>query len=320
MKNFKLLGNIFLGVLVLSVVCSGVSFAGDNAGAAFLVEVGEKDILRGNIEQALHEFSKALMLDPSNEKALAYMREYGFKEGLYAGTSTRVSEAARFGMEHKRSPQEVGQKEVEILAKDTEIAKTRELLDKVKAHRDQISRELTDKNLQLYAMEAELGKFKAELAINDQRFEGQVSQLDELYQSIEQEMAKVREQDAELARINAGDSGRIGAYESQLIALQQEYDLLREQRHQSRHQQQMLYNQVEEYAYLRNQLIDDLADELLYKDLDMAQKDSFVLAKLEQIEHLDQLIENHRRQIAEQYETIQRQQSDMAALRGQLED
>lgn len=303
--------------VILAMVIAGVGhpqrlWASENGGANFLVEVGERDLRRGNVQQALHEFSKALMLDPAHARALHYMKEYGFADGLYSGSSTRVSEAARFALEQKKA-------EMDALAQETEMAKTREILDQVKAHRDQISRELTDKNLQLYAMQAQVGALSSELDENDHRFEGQVSQLEKLYASIEQEMAKVREQEAGYLQMTQGDLGRVHAYENELITLQQEYNLLREKEHEFQRRQQDLYYQMEQYAYVRSRLIDDLSDELIYKDLDIAMKDSYVSAKLEQIEHLDTLIEGHRRQIAEQYETIQEQSQNIDHLQKRLE-
>lgn len=311
MKIFKGTVHICLAAAVgLALFCPRAVSASENAGANFLVELGERDLKKGDLKQAIHEFSKALMLDPGHEKARAYLREYGFEEGLYSGAVTRLAEADSFARKMKTAKDAAVEKEVEL-------AQIRTALDKIKAHRDHLSRELTDKNLKLYDMQAQAGKLKAEMDARDRRFEDQVSQLEGLYAAIEQEMAKVREQEADYPG-RTGDSGRIHAYENELIALQQEHNLLREKEHQYRERQRVMHEQIEEYVYARNRLIDDLSDELIYKDLDIAMKQSRVLARLDQIDHLDRLIEDHRRQIAGQHETIEEQNKDMEYLRNQL--
>jgi tetratricopeptide (TPR) repeat protein len=307
----KIVFFVMISFMVMGTVCSSALWASQNEGANYLVQIGERDLKRGNIPQAMHEFSKALMLDPSHKKALAYMNQFGFQQGLYSGASTRVTEAAAFGLAH----QEV---KVAILEKDTELINARKLLDDVQRHRDRMSRELTEKNLQLYVMETKIGELKASVNHQDHRFEGQVNQLEKLYASIEQEIAKVRDQEVARTGMAPDHLGRAHAYENELIALQREYNLLRENEHQFHQRQQDLYHQIDQYVNVRTRLIDDLADELIYKDLDIVMKESHVLAKLDQIEHLDTLIEWHRKQLANQYQTIQEQQEDIKFLREKL--
>jgi chromosome segregation ATPase len=312
MKIFKGTVHICLAAaLGLALFCPRSVWAGENAGADFLVELGERDLKKGNVKQAIHEFSKALMLDPGHEKALAYMREYGFEEGLYSGTVNRLSEAGDFARKIKTARDAA-------VEKDVELVQIRTALDKVKAHRDQLSRELTGKSLKLHDLQTQTGKLKAEMEVRDRRFEDQVSQLEELYAAIEQDMAKVRERETDSRGMTRGASDRLHAYENELIALQQEYNLLREKEHQHRERQRILHEQLEDYVYVRNRIIDDLSDELIYKDLDAALKQSRVLAGLERVDHLDQLIEDHRRQIAGQYDAIEDQKKDIEYLKNQL--
>ncbi|MBU4334421.1 MAG: hypothetical protein KKD07_08285, partial [Candidatus Omnitrophica bacterium] len=63
-----------------------VSFARDNRSPDdFIVETGEHYLRQGDAETAIHEFSKALMINPDNEKAREYLKMTGMKSGLYPG-------------------------------------------------------------------------------------------------------------------------------------------------------------------------------------------------------------------------------------------
>jgi len=78
---------------MLCLLWASVSHArSQNEGSAFLVDVGERSLEKGNITNAIHEFSKALMLDPYNERALKHLQAYGLNEGLYANVSKTRTE------------------------------------------------------------------------------------------------------------------------------------------------------------------------------------------------------------------------------------
>ena len=62
----------------------------ENRGAAFLVDAGIDDLNRGNKQRAIHQFSKALMLEPDNKRALFYLNQLGMREGLYQPYKTNL--------------------------------------------------------------------------------------------------------------------------------------------------------------------------------------------------------------------------------------
>lgn len=58
-------------------------------GADYIVGIGEKALKDGDVSEAIHEFSKALMLDPDNKKARWYLVKLHVDEdGIYAGART----------------------------------------------------------------------------------------------------------------------------------------------------------------------------------------------------------------------------------------
>jgi len=79
---------LFLTVIFLLIPFSANASTGQ-AGADFIVEVGERALKDGDISEAIHEFSKALMLDPDNKKARWYLAKLHVdQEGIYNGART----------------------------------------------------------------------------------------------------------------------------------------------------------------------------------------------------------------------------------------
>jgi len=90
---------IIISVLALSL-CSlvGVSIAREPApAAAMLVHVGENLLEENRIDDAIHEFSKAMMLDPQNEQAIYYLNQLGVSHSLYKGYGTGMTSVAEMG-------------------------------------------------------------------------------------------------------------------------------------------------------------------------------------------------------------------------------
>src|SRR6185503_1989027 len=79
---------LFLTVIFLLIPFSANASTGQ-AGADFIVEVGERALKDGDISEAIHEFSKALMLDPDNKKARWYLAKLHVDEdSIYNGART----------------------------------------------------------------------------------------------------------------------------------------------------------------------------------------------------------------------------------------
>jgi FtsZ-binding cell division protein ZapB len=72
-----------------------------NAAADYLVEFGEKLEARGDVQGAIHEFSKALLVQPNNQKALAHLKNYGLEQGLYKPTQITAERPLIISMDTK---------------------------------------------------------------------------------------------------------------------------------------------------------------------------------------------------------------------------
>ena len=63
----------FLVVLALSLYITP-AFCSETSIQGFLVDIGKSFYQKGNYEEAVHEFSKALIVDPDNQAAKAYLK------------------------------------------------------------------------------------------------------------------------------------------------------------------------------------------------------------------------------------------------------
>ena len=86
---------IYLLISIVTVLLSlnNVSATETSSGASdYLVETGERSLQSGDVQDAIHEFSKALMVDPDNEKAKHYLKQFHLDGGIYQGAQTRESQ------------------------------------------------------------------------------------------------------------------------------------------------------------------------------------------------------------------------------------
>lgn len=83
---------IVLGfIFFVQPVCADSKYG----AAQFLTEIGIQHYERGQIDEAAHELSKALMLDPGNKKAKEYLAQIGITDQVYKGAKNKSTELVR---------------------------------------------------------------------------------------------------------------------------------------------------------------------------------------------------------------------------------
>ena len=106
MKHFTLLSFFMMFICVAPATLVDAGQKGQNPSANYLVEIGELELKRGNIDYAVHEFSKALLVEPGNKEALYYLNHLGYAKGLYEqpivvrGTKPHVPSRMHIVQEH----------------------------------------------------------------------------------------------------------------------------------------------------------------------------------------------------------------------------
>lgn len=70
-------------IILAAVLAVAMPVQAENPGADYLVKIAKRELDKGNIKDAVHEFSKALLLEPGNEEAHRYLAQLGYPGGLY---------------------------------------------------------------------------------------------------------------------------------------------------------------------------------------------------------------------------------------------
>lgn len=70
-------------------------------GGNYLVSIAKTAYARGQYEDAAHEFSKALLVDPENKEALEGLRAMGIDRGLYADVRTSLTNTVEISRNFK---------------------------------------------------------------------------------------------------------------------------------------------------------------------------------------------------------------------------
>lgn len=116
---------VWAGLLLPNTVQAG------NTGADFLVKTAKAHLQSGDVTSALHEFSKALMLDPDHQEAKYYLSQYGVPSGLYKNVETRTSQIADMGKSIKIHNDQIvvlEQQKQELEHKIQDLAMERDML------------------------------------------------------------------------------------------------------------------------------------------------------------------------------------------------
>ncbi len=88
----KKINPIYSMIIVLTMVAAfpAKPAVAANAMAELLVDTGLRELEKGDKDAAIHEFSKALMLEPDNQEARRQLKLLGLDEGIYADSPTAV--------------------------------------------------------------------------------------------------------------------------------------------------------------------------------------------------------------------------------------
>lgn len=128
---------LFLNALLFLFVCTSSAFAATTTedAADFLVKAGEYALKGGDIQSAIHEFSKALMLNPDHIKAKAYLSTYNLKEGIYKNDKTREAQLANMAHDIRDYKDDVSALKSERLALEKRVMLLEDVIERKGDHK-----------------------------------------------------------------------------------------------------------------------------------------------------------------------------------------
>lgn len=222
----KLYLSILVMVSTLSLSCVSLSFAGTGGEAAdYLVKIGEMHLQDGQIQDAIHEFSRALMIQPNHHKAQKYLSSYELNDGLYRKIEPPVSLAP---VQEPQPPAQL----VSDLEKDTIQAKmamqaaTEENVS-IKSDKEQYEKVLevsASDERQIRQMQRDENKFK-QFVVDQANYHSQLIGALEDYLSVREDQMEDLKDSLILAQIDLARNQLTAlAITQELIALNDVYD------------------------------------------------------------------------------------------------
>ncbi len=286
--------------------------------ADFLVEVGKTDLQKGNIQQAIHEFSKALMMDPHHKEAKQLLVQFGIEDGLYTKQKTHLSRISDMG-DHIRSYR------AKLEDLERQKADLKNQFARLQVEHFSIIRENKNKDLEISKLKTTITAIQKTANHNKGIYEGKVGQMDQANEYhreslLDMQEAMNQEKEAALAPLanhrklkqnyeayhdKFDKSIEYSAYlEEELLSLSDKYHSLNSQISDQYVHQDKLIHVLEDYLKLREASLDDALDEALYKHVDLTQADSMVLAKLNELIDLHDDVDQKRNRIDDLHDDL----------------
>ncbi|HBR14248.1 MAG TPA: hypothetical protein DD723_01715 [Candidatus Omnitrophica bacterium] len=324
--------------LFLSILIGGtrVSFADThNEMGEFLTDLGESYYNQGDTQEAIHEFSKALLVDPSNEKAKRYLKELGLDQGLYKGIKTRSSQVAELADQVKGYKQQVTdlekqrleieeqsrqfkeEKDSFIKQNQTKLAKAQELQANVRQMEESHKRHLAERDTQIKQMEK---YYQDKSRDYQQTLEQQKSQFTTQL-SVQSSALEVKEEDIKVVKgkLDALIGRGLGREDQAAVLTQKVHQLKKEAQREEKRRDNM-FQAVDEYLYLRNDVLNDLKNQVVYGELDLVKEEQRRWVRLDDLIELNDSVGQHRYWLNERDAWIEEKNKSLNSLTGRLAD
>ncbi len=305
MKNQHtcLLNIILTGFLCFSFSTYGHADMG-SSGADFLVDVGQNAYEAGNIPDAVHEWSKALILDPDHAKAKAFLKSVGVKQGLYQGTQTKSSHIIKLSRHIKEYEEKVANLEQQKRDLESKFA----LLQK---ERDGLFQENIVKDMEKDLVQEKFVELKRISMFEKDQQSAKIQEMEHTFylrrQDLEARLALQKEQSLDQGvlpleaqedtttihmqkelweSVNANYSKaleKMSSYENEIASVSQKYNQLKQEAGQKQMRSDNMYDTMENFLYVRNHAVGALGDELITKEIDLARNRKLLLAHMDEM-------------------------------------
>jgi len=321
---------IIMTTFLMPMAVNEVSAASKNVGAQFLMKVGYSFYEQGRLDEAIHEYSKALMLEPRNQEAKAFLGQFGLEKGLYAtGTRTSRDKIVKLGEDIKGYKDKVsvlsGQNKA-YEAQVNELQKQRDSLFQAKMA-NELEKELVQEKLTFFKKtleEYEIDSAKEIEEIEDFYSDKMVEMREALV--LKQKMSVIKAEPKKLSEkeLDALNNRiltlveRSAGYEEQLAILNKRYLELREHTTNWKQWFEDQHGMMEDYVYIRNHELGKLSDEALRLQVDITRADHLALAKADAAVNIVELEENYMSELHQKEELIHDKDKDIDFLKEKL--
>lgn len=319
--------NSIICVLLSLFVCFSmvkVSFARDNRSPDdFLVETGEYYLRKGDGETAIHEFSKALMINPDNEKAKEYLKMTGMEKGLYSGVvgyESHFGELNRHVKDYERQVLNLQAEKSKLRGKYVDLVNDRKRLYESNLYKSnrivQLEQKMENIKSQLYSRDAiirrqewkdkvEMNEVEALVAQRNRflkeevlRQKSELENLKSILDEKDQDLVSIKERFAEVVD---------GAMNDQIA--RGDIDQFKDKAYQVHNSQNKMIHVMEDVMQYSDRHMGESKDALVKKELDLAENQEARLARLDDTVYLADTVVKNQSEI-EKRDALVRSQRD----------
>jgi chromosome segregation ATPase len=317
---------MLMPIMLLFCLVAGVSANTSNDAADYLANLGKKYYDGGQIDEAIHEFSKALIVDPNNVLAKKYLNKLGLSQGLYSPAKTTTTQIADLTKNIRKYQQKV----TTLEKKNGEVASK---LDQTEKEKEKYLQSNELNSLTADTLQKKTATIKEKSAKEKEQFNKGIKQVAEIYSErqdkligekteLEKQIAFINQKEEKLSKLKEKfDSAILQSltYENQLSALSHKYDLLKTDFSKQYAYQDKLINVLEEYLDIREQHLEGVSDNLVYKQFTLVQHDNLLISKLDELVELNESVDRYRSKIDEAQESISQKNDNIQTLAAQLD-
>ena len=313
MKYFKLLTMM---VFALCLLPAGNLYAGSNsAGADYLVKIGERELQQGRAADAVHEFSKALMLDPNHQRAKAYLSQYGIEEGLYSTNQTVTSRLVQDSQAlayYKEMANLIAQERDQLKKQLADVVQERNQFEleaqAAGLRQDQLLEKVADEEYKVSLLQNHLKKIET-MVTGSSIYNMEMTYKDQLDEIRDYVAYKLDDLDPEDMLTTLGKS---------YLDLQASYKNLYSNFLQQREAYQQMAQKVDDYVNVRQHELGRQSDEIVGKDVDLAVKNHHLIKMMKEVESFQNLVERYSQYLAVKDRLMQEKLKELNNLKLKL--
>ena len=336
MKNKYLVLISGLASLLFCLCLAQVSFADDNNPADFLVEIGERHLKKGDVASAVHEFSKALMLDQDNQKAKGYLNELGIRQGLYSGIETTQTQVAKmaghirdyrikiFDLQTEKYKMEKKFAELKSekqslsevnLARDTEIIKLVNKLGSVekliRQKEESLQAQKNQEKKMIFEFENIVSRKNEFLRETLLRKENQLNAMKFALNEKEQNLKDLKERLADVVNSSVDDS-------NELASLSKRHWQFKKNAFVINGRQDRMIHVLEDILHFNENRLDDAKDKVVIKEINLVDNQEILLSQMDDLVEMSDSIIKYQERLDGRDDLIDRKNVEITDLKSQI--
>lgn len=302
--------------LVVTVTLSSQPVWADKANtpSSFLVEIGRKYLEAGKVNDAIHEFKKALLVNPNYEEAKEELRKLGVPEERYQGA--------------KPSSERIREYQHQVAQLENEKLEMEGRINELQAEQDKLHDIFVLKNLELEVLIDKVVKIK-QLREKDRK--DQIKQVDQiagfyadqtrdLKSTVHQQKNEIIHQQIALLMPDGKKSIDESKLEDGLLNLGYRVNQMDPMTQAKTEMQDKLIELFSEYLDLREQRFFNVENQMVFNEIDKARQAKMLVKKMDEMVALEDNADRYKQRIEDRDTLIVDKEKELELLRSELID